>query len=80
MRGLLLLSRPGCDLCEQLEDELHRQFAGQFQLDWRDVDRDPDWRARYGQLIPVLLDEARQPLCAGVLDADAVRRYLSSAD
>lgn len=78
MKTLLLLGRPACALCEDWEDSLHQAFAGRFHLDWRDVDRRADWRAQYGQRIPVLLDEAEQPLAVGQLDLQAVERYLAA--
>ena len=55
---LLLLSRPGCCLCDELEDELIAEFGPRaFAIERADVDSRPEWRERYGLLIPVLLDE-----------------------
>jgi hypothetical protein len=56
---LLLLSRPGCCLCDEMEDELLAEFGPQaFAVERVDVDSRPEWRQRYGLLIPVLLDDA----------------------
>lgn len=58
---LLLLSRPGCCLCDELEDELLAEFGPRaFAVERVDVDSRPEWRQRYGLLIPVLLDESGQ--------------------
>ncbi len=58
---LLLLSRPGCCLCDELEDELIAEFGPRaFAIERADVDSRPEWRERYGLLIPVLLDNSGQ--------------------
>jgi len=74
---LLLLSRPGCCLCDELEDELLAAFGEQaFELERADVDSRPDWQARFGRSIPVLLDEAGQVLSEARLDAGRVASVL----
>ena len=80
MRQITLLSRPGCELCEHLEEQLHQRFAGRFVLDWRDVDRQPAWRREYGEQIPVLLGEGGQLLSVGELDEHSVAGYLAGDD
>ncbi len=62
---LILYSRPHCDLCEAMEDQLHAEFAGRFELDWRDVDRDPETQRRFGARIPVLTTSSGQEVCVG---------------
>ncbi len=76
MKRLLLYSRPGCDRCEDLEDALHASCGGRFQLDWKDVDRDPLSRQIWGGQIPVLLGEQGEVLCRGSFDPQAVEAYL----
>ncbi len=78
MKTLILLGRPGCQHCDDWEDRLHEYLGGRFFLDWRDVDRNPDWRERYGARIPVLLDESAALLCAGDLDLGIIEQYLSA--
>ncbi|RZO86735.1 MAG: hypothetical protein EVA65_00155 [Oceanococcus sp.] len=73
---LILYSRPACTLCEHLEDQLHEHFAGRFQLDWRDVDRDPEARSLHAQRIPVLTTSAGEEICVGTFDAQSVARAL----
>ncbi len=76
MKGLILYSRPGCGLCEDLEEALHAEFAGRFQLEWRDVDRDQEARRRYSPRIPLLLSTRGEELCEGKLDVVRVAAYL----
>lgn len=72
---LLLLSRPGCCLCDELEEDLVAEFGEQaFEVERADVDSRPDWQERYGHAIPVLLDEAGRVLSEARLD---VRRVAS---
>jgi hypothetical protein len=57
MQPLRLLTREGCELCEQMREEL-AELAARLSLPpvvVADVDDDPQWRRRYGLKIPVLL-------------------------
>lgn len=78
MGRLLLLSRPGCHLCEQLVTELLTAFpALAGQLAEADVDSRQDWQRRWGLKIPVLLDaEDGGPVCTTVFDAEAVAEWV----
>jgi len=69
---LLLLARPECGLCEEMEIELrsHPAFAG-VELRHAEVDSQPDWQRRYGLRVPVLLDRWNEVVCEGRFDADA---------
>lgn len=69
---LQLLGRPGCHLCEEFRDELERAFPGRFEVREACVDDRPEWRARYGLKIPVLLDERGALLCATHFDPEAL--------
>lgn len=69
MRRLLLLGRPECHLCEVFEQALlEHPAADGFVLDHACVDDRGEWRMRYGQRIPVLLDEDGRVLAEGVFD------------
>jgi hypothetical protein len=51
-----LLSRPGCHLCsemEQLLDEVLSAHGESYSVE--NVDAKPEWRSRFGEVIPVLL-------------------------
>ncbi|MGH8457461.1 MAG: glutaredoxin family protein, partial [Stenotrophobium sp.] len=62
---LLLLTRPGCGLCEEFEAEFLAHFGAEaFELAHADVDSRLDWRTRYGLKIPVLLAADGALLCA----------------
>lgn len=69
---LLLLTRPGCHLCEEFREALEAAFPGRFELNERCVDDQPDWSSRFGREIPVLLDSEGQPVCRTRLDVAAV--------
>jgi hypothetical protein len=74
---LRLLSRPGCCLCDELEEELLAEFgAAAFELERLDVDSREDWRAAYGRRIPVLLGEDDAVLSEGRLEAQRVASVL----
>lgn len=73
---LLLLTRQGCGLCEELEVDLIASFgADAFDLEHADVDSRDDWRRRYGLKIPVLLAEDGELLCSVHLDKQALAAY-----
>lgn len=55
---LLLYTRPGCCLCEGLEEKL-RALSPPVPFELRNVDLEPELRARYGLRVPVLA--LRQP-------------------
>lgn len=78
---LLLLSRPECELCEDMEFALMTEFgANAFELERADVDSRADWKTRYGLKIPVLLTAAGEVLCSVRLDAEAVADFLRNPD
>ncbi len=58
---LRLLGRPGCHLCDEMEETLQGVLARQGLLYEKvDVDEDPALRRAYGEVIPVLLDGERE--------------------
>ena len=71
-----LLSRVGCELCEDMLLEL-QTFCGSNtgQVEVVDVDADAQLRTRFGHKVPVLLLDG-SPVCHGQFDADEVRRLL----
>jgi hypothetical protein len=65
----LLLTRPDCHLCEVFEDALRAHLDGRdYQLEQACVDDRGEWRMRFGQRIPVLLDEAGEVRGEGCFD------------
>lgn len=67
-----LLSREYCHLCHEMLEALRplQQRHG-FEVEVVDVDRDPALEAKWGDLVPVLLD-GNLEVCHYHLDADAV--------
>lgn len=73
---LTLLGRPGCHLCEEFREELEAAFGARVTLIEGDVDSRPDWKAKFGLQIPVLLDESGALVCAVRFDEEAVASAL----
>ena len=55
MIRLMMLSRPGCHLCEEMRREVDALLADKPH-EWEviDIDTDPDLAKRYGDSIPIL--------------------------
>ncbi|NER81713.1 MAG: glutaredoxin family protein [Leptolyngbya sp. SIO1D8] len=51
---LVLYSKPGCHLCEGLQEKLEALGHLDFTLEIRDITTRPDWFAAYQYEIPVL--------------------------
>ena len=61
---LILYSKPGCHLCEGLQEKLE-QVRVDFELEIRDITTREDWFAAYEYEIPVLcqkLADGEKPL------------------
>ncbi|MBF2037460.1 MAG: glutaredoxin family protein [Leptolyngbyaceae cyanobacterium T60_A2020_046] len=61
---LILYSKPGCHLCEGLQEKLEALQNLEFTLEVRDITTRPDWFAAYQYEIPVLCQRVETP--AGV--------------
>ena len=76
MRELLLYTRPGCTLCDDLlvraEPVVRRHGAMIRKVN---IDNDPELRRRYGWDIPVLEVDG-QEICRHQLDAAALEQAL----
>ena len=55
---LILYSKPGCHLCEGLQEKL--ALVHQLELEIRDITSRDDWFAAYQYEIPVLIDAVTQ--------------------
>ena len=72
MNKIILYSKPGCHLCEGLQEKLEEiqqssQTLGGFELEIRDITTRKDWFQAYQFEIPFLFkvtetDEAEQPI------------------
>ena len=82
MTTLTLLVRAYCHLCDDMREALRPLLAGRaVELVELDVDDDPDLEARFGDLVPVLIDGTPadgRTLCHYRLDRDAVRDALAA--
>jgi len=74
MLRFTVISREGCDLCDEMLAELepHRVSLG-AELSVVDVDSDPELQRRYGLKVPVLLLDG-ELVCYGRLDVDELNR------
>lgn len=77
MKPLIVYSRQGCHLCEQLIEELLPLLRGRLELTVRDIDTREDWRAAYNTRIPVVEYDGKL-VCQYHLDRDALTSILSS--
>ena len=62
---LILYSKPGCHLCEGLQEKLQQVSNPQFDLEIRNITTREDWFAAYQYEIPVLcqkLPDREKPL------------------
>ena len=62
---LILYSKPGCHLCEGLQEKLEQVNNPEFELEIRDITTRDDWFSRYQYSIPVLcqqLPDGEHPL------------------
>ncbi|WP_036482969.1 glutaredoxin family protein [Myxosarcina sp. GI1] len=57
---LILYSKPGCHLCEGLQEKLERVEKLDIQLEVRDITTNEDWFAAYRYEIPVLCQKLPQ--------------------
>jgi hypothetical protein len=75
--GLTLLTRTGCGLCVELQDELARLATTRPlpELRMLDVDANSELQRRYGHHIPVLLLDGVE-VCRHRLDATELLRLL----
>ncbi|MGL5060260.1 MAG: glutaredoxin family protein [Microcoleus sp.] len=51
---LILYSKPGCHLCEGLQEKLEQIKSLNFQLEVRDITERDDWFQAYQYEVPVL--------------------------
>jgi len=69
-------SRKGCHLCEVMLEELLPLIRGRAEIEYRDIDTQPDWREKYRVRIPVI-EYKGQLVSEYPLDYAAVRAVLS---
>ena len=77
MRELVVYSRRGCHLCDDLLAELEPLCRDRARIVVRDVDSDTAWATAYGDAVPVLVAEDKE-ICRYHLDHGAVIGLLNS--
>jgi hypothetical protein len=75
MAPIVVYSRQGCHLCEELIEELSPLVRGRLELEIRDIDSDPAWHERFWQDIPVV-EYRGEEICRHFLDRDAITGIL----
>lgn len=75
---LTLYGRTYCHLCDDMAAALEKlRPAMDFSFRVEDVDADPALEARYGELVPVLVDAQGREICHYFLDIAALRTRLA---
>jgi hypothetical protein len=75
---LTLYGRSYCHLCDDMLQALQNlQGTLAFSVKVQDVDADPLLEAKYGELVPVLLDGQGREICHYFLDIGALRSRLA---
>jgi glutaredoxin len=59
---LIIYSKPGCHLCDEMKALVHRTIANQTDVSLHEIDisTDPDLIERYGLEIPVLMIDGKK--------------------
>jgi glutaredoxin len=60
MQTLILYSKPGCHLCEGLQEKLEQLQDLGFELEIRDITSQPDWFQAYQYEVPVLFRQSTE--------------------
>jgi len=69
-------SRKGCHLCEVMLEELLPLIRGKAEIEYRDIDSQPEWRDKYDIRVPVIEYDG-QLISEYPLDYGAIRAILS---
>ena len=75
MHEVLVYSRPGCHLCDEVKQTL-AQVQGHADFAWRDVDidTDPELRQKYNDEVPVVFIDGRKAFKYRMDSRDFLRR------
>ncbi|SFQ40758.1 Glutaredoxin [Amycolatopsis arida] len=77
MHQVTVMTRQGCPACERAERDVAR-ICAEVGAEWAacDVDTDPEWRAEYGDRVPVILVDGAEHGYWSV-EEDRLRRALA---
>lgn len=78
--SLILYTRVGCGLCEEMEAALP-QWQGRlgFKVETVDVDSDETLAREFGDKVPLLVDGKGQEICRYFFDESALQGYFASS-
>ena len=68
-------SRKGCHLCELMLEDLLPLIRDRVDLEFRDIDSEPEWREKYDVRVPVVEFDG-QIISEYPLDDEAIREML----
>jgi hypothetical protein len=77
VRELVVYSRRGCHLCDDLLAELEPLCRDRARIVVRDVDTDAAWASAFGDAVPVVFSGEKE-ICRYHLDRSAVHGLLTS--
>jgi thioredoxin reductase (NADPH) len=77
VRKVVVYSRRGCHLCEEMIEQIEPLCRGLASLEVADVDLDPPLREAFGLDVPVLMVDERE-VCRHRLDLSAFKTALNS--
>ena len=77
--SLVVYSRQGCHLCEELLEELLPLVRGRLEVEVRDIDSRDDWRDAYNTRVPVVEYDG-EAISEYHLDRDRILSLLRSRD
>lgn len=77
MLELIVYSRRGCHLCEDLLLDLEPLCQGRAVIAVRDIDTNDEWLSEYDTAVPVLCYKGRE-ICRYHLDRGAVNALLAT--
>ncbi|MEM7278619.1 MAG: glutaredoxin family protein [Pseudomonadota bacterium] len=78
MKALVVYSRRGCHMCDDLLEELEPLVRGKLALSVVDIDEDQILRERYNDKVPVVAFRD-QEICRYKLDRQAMQALLAEA-
>ena len=68
-------SRKGCHLCEIMLEELLPLIRGRLEIEYRDIDSDPDWRMKYRVRMNVADSKANTQAIDSLLNYETVKYF-----
>ena len=78
MRRVTLYTRVGCHLCDEAKKVLDRaRGSASFELEIRDIDRDPELRRLYNEEVPVIAIDGVKAFKYRLTEAEFLKKLQS---